>query len=88
MMQDDEKLGLYDKPKQTAVEWLVEQLFAGNEIFGCSKELLEQAKEMEKKQIIDAYKVAEDKWELFQYEHRYGREYLTAEPYYTETYEK
>ena len=36
--------------KQTAVEWLVEQLFADNEIFGCSKELLDQAKEMEKQQ--------------------------------------
>ena len=34
----------------TAVEWLVEQLFADNEIFGCSKELLEQAEEMEKQQ--------------------------------------
>jgi len=37
--------------KQTAVEWLVEQLFADNEIFGCSKELLEQAKAMEKEQM-------------------------------------
>jgi len=36
--------------KQTAVEWLVEQLFADNEIFGCSKELFQQAKEMEKEQ--------------------------------------
>ena len=41
--------------KQTAVEWLVEKLFADNEIFGCSKELLEQAKEMEKQQRKQSY---------------------------------
>ena len=41
--------------KQTAVEWLVEQLFADNEIFGCSKELFQQAKEMEKQQIKNSY---------------------------------
>ncbi len=41
--------------KQTAVEWLVEQLFGDNEIIGCSDELLQQAKEMEKEQIEDAY---------------------------------
>jgi len=39
----------------TAVEWLVEQLFLNNEIFGVSKELFEQAKAMEKEQIKDAY---------------------------------
>jgi|688.fasta_scaffold1401093_2 hypothetical protein len=44
--------------------------------------------EMEKEQIIDAYKAAEDKYEFFEYEHRYGREYLTAEPYYNETFKQ
>lgn len=39
-----------EQKEQTAVEWLVEQLFAENEIFGCSKELFQQAKEMEKHQ--------------------------------------
>ena len=72
--------------QQTAVEWLVELLRKyGSPV---PKEFEEQAKEMEKQQIIEAYKAAEDKWEVFQYEHRYGREYLTAEPYYTKTYEK
>jgi len=42
--------------KMTAVEWLVEQLFSDNAIFGVSKELLEQAKAMEKEQIMQAYK--------------------------------
>ncbi len=46
--------------KQTAVEWLVEQLFADNEIFGCSKELLQQAKEMDKQQKMDAYQHGRD----------------------------
>jgi len=41
--------------KKTAVEWLVEQLFLNNEIFGVSKELFYQAKAMEKEQIMDAY---------------------------------
>jgi hypothetical protein len=40
--------------KQTAVEWLIQQLFGDSEIIGCSDELLNQAKEMEKEQIIDA----------------------------------
>ena len=38
----------------TAVEWLVEQLFSDNVIFGVSKELFDQAKEMEKEQIDKA----------------------------------
>jgi hypothetical protein len=42
--------------------------------------------EIEKQQIIDAYKQAEDMYEFFEYEHRYGREYLTAEPYYNKTF--
>jgi hypothetical protein len=41
--------------KQTAVEWLIEQLFGDNEIIGCSDEILEQALEMEKHQIENAY---------------------------------
>jgi hypothetical protein len=43
--------------QQSAVEWLVEQLFGDNEIIGCSDELLQQAKEMEKEQIMDAYRI-------------------------------
>ncbi len=41
---------------------------------------------IEKEHIIDAYKQAEDMYEFFEYEHRYGREYLTAEPYYNKTF--
>lgn len=42
-----------NKTKQTAVEWLIEkQMDAG---IGLPKEWREQAKEMEKEQIINAY---------------------------------
>ena len=42
-----------NKMKQTAVEWLFEQVWitSGEDL----PELLEQAKEMEKEQIFDAY---------------------------------
>jgi hypothetical protein len=40
--------------KQTAIEWLTEKLRAEFG-FAFSDNILEQAKEMERKQIIDAY---------------------------------
>ena len=66
--------------KQTAVEWLVEQITDGTMP---AREAIKQAKAMEKQQIIDAYlkdigKVTIDKalvhWDK-------------AEEYYNETYE-
>ena len=39
--------------KQTAVEWLVERVIGDKPIW---REAINQAKEMEKEQIIDAYK--------------------------------
>jgi hypothetical protein len=36
--------------KETAVEWLVKELFPNNEIFGISNALIYQAKEMEEQQ--------------------------------------
>ena len=42
--------------KQTAVEWLVEQLKENNMLtFDEWTELVDQAKEMEKEQIVDAF---------------------------------
>jgi hypothetical protein len=41
--------------KQTAVEWLVEQLEVNNYISENAHWLIDEAKEMEKQQIIDAY---------------------------------
>jgi hypothetical protein len=59
--------------KQTAVEWLAEQML-WNE-FHCP--YLEQAKEIEKQQIMDAYHInpLKSKWENI------------GEQYYKETYE-
>jgi hypothetical protein len=76
--------------KQTAVEWFNEQIklnaefreiFKGRVSFtiGESKieELLEQAKEMEKEQIMDAFEAAEKDC---------GRDFLHGDLYYNETF--
>ena len=58
--------------KQTAVEWLVEKLQeSGIPLMTDEFEMIQQAKEMEKQQIIDAYNNGEDR---------------SAELYYNETY--
>ena len=67
----------------TAVEWLIQQAKNKGDL---SKADVKQAREKEKQHIIKAYCKAEDMSEFFEYEHRYGREYLTAETYYNETY--
>jgi phosphoribosylaminoimidazole carboxylase (NCAIR synthetase) len=44
--------------KQTAVEWLVENLHLHNDVYFVTKDkrkIIEQAKEMEKEQILKAY---------------------------------
>ena len=67
--------------KQTAVEWFLKELkrmdyFIGNDML----QAFEQAKEMEKQQIIDAYKVDVDEYPT-QLSER-------AEQYYNETFKK
>jgi hypothetical protein len=59
--------------QQTAVEWLFEQVW----INPVSKlpEILEQAKEMEKEQIINTF-----------FEGAYGGDIMSGEQYYNETY--
>ena len=66
--------------KQTAVEWLVEQIYATPEGPTPAQldKILRQAKEMEKKQIINAY-IAD-----FTFVGRIS----DAEQYYKETYEQ
>ena len=70
-----------NKPKQTAVEWLVGQMIyqmdirIENTTIGC--ELFEQAKEMEKQQIIETARF---------YFHERGK--ATPEQYYIEEYAK
>jgi hypothetical protein len=66
--------------KQTAVEWLVKQLQSNIDIRWRGTniiELGEQAKEMEKEQIEEAYKYARAHW---------SREDGNAERYYNKTY--
>jgi len=58
----------------TAVEWLIEQLKINNYISDNAHWLIDEAKEMEKQQIIDAY--THDRVLL----------QITAEQYYNETY--
>ena len=77
---------------KTAIEWLVQELRGyddeGDFIFHgvINSELISQAKEIEKQQIIDAYKAAEDECEYFIEEHKWNRYYETAEPYYNNKY--
>ena len=66
--------------KETAVEWLVNQYCKGNYFI----EIAEQAKEMEKQQIMHAYVDSTSQFSV------YSRiDYpKTAEQYYNETYKK
>jgi hypothetical protein len=65
--------------KQTAVEWLVEQLENHNGVTRPAFEnVIQQAKEMEKEQIIEAFNQS---W------HDRMNPYKTADKYYKETYE-
>jgi hypothetical protein len=44
--------------KQTAVEWLVQQLWnEGYFPYGVPEDIVKKAKEMEKEQIMDAYRI-------------------------------
>jgi ABC-type metal ion transport system substrate-binding protein len=58
---------------KTAVEWLVEELTKQNMFMHLFAKEIEQAKEMEKEQIIDAYQTSHISM-------------MTAEQYYNENY--
>jgi hypothetical protein len=60
--------------KQTAVEWLLKQLTIAN--FEEQRIVIQQAKEMEKQQIIDAYWDGGSNWDSEK----------EAEQYYNETF--
>jgi len=71
--------------KQTAVEWLVEEINKnGEEIHKNSNwiptHMIEQAKQMEKEQIMDAHNMG--------YGSGYMDEGVSPEDYYTETFTK
>jgi HEPN domain-containing protein len=70
--------------KQTAVEWLIEQLTPSISLQQKHiDELKEQAKEMEKQQIIDAYRDGRSDQQSQREARWYNR---NAEYYYNETY--
>jgi hypothetical protein len=75
--------------KKTAVEWLAEQIttvkWKMSDVTDRNS-IIEQAKAMEKEQIIDAYEIGfADAWDDAIY---YDEpKYATAEQYYKETYE-
>jgi hypothetical protein len=75
--QKQHLIDLMNMKTQTAVEWLIEQLKINNYISDNAHWLVDDAKEMEKQQIIEARvkKPLESEW-------------LEAEQYYNETFKK
>jgi hypothetical protein len=72
--------------KQTAVEWLIDELKDnGIEYLDLAYEIIEQAKEMEKQQIIDAYVTPLSKEFWFKKDDIFNQQ---AEQYYNETFKK
>ena len=67
--------------KQTAVEWLIEQLFFSDQS-QTFNQYIEQAKAMEKEQIEDAYEngVGDEN------ERNLSGQFTNAKQYYTKTY--
>jgi hypothetical protein len=69
--------------QQTAVEWLYERfLFAG---YAAPSEWKEQAKQMEKEQLVKAW---DDGDYAYFYSKETGRDFDNGEEYYNETYKK
>jgi len=77
--QKQHLIDLMNMEKQTAVEWLYETLWKQTD-FSLPNNILEQAKEMEKQQIIDAYASG--------YIDGVAQNKITAEQYYKETFKK
>ena len=68
-----------ENKKQTAVEWLVEQIFNDVDLKDSILKLaIQQAKEKEKEQIMDAYKQCENLYTQFECD--------GSQDYYTSTY--
>ena len=71
--------------KQTAVEWLVEQLTRQNMFMHLFAKEIEQAKAMEKEQIVEAW---DDGDYVYFHSKKTGRDFYNGEQYYNETYKK
>ena len=70
--------------KQTAVEWLIEGIHKNMGVW-IPTHIQEQAKAMEKEQIIDAW---DDGDYAYFYSKETGRYFENGEEYYNETYNK
>jgi hypothetical protein len=77
---------------QTAVEWLFNNLYNKDTINDCTLRAFEQAKKMEKQQIIDAFvDVSKANCETFKipFTNKDEKDFtVIAENYYQETYKK
>jgi hypothetical protein len=74
--------------KQTAVEWLVEEFkekLTGNNLPNWVLDVIQQAKEMEKEQIIDSYRDGRSDQQSDRPSKFYNR---MAEQYYKETFKQ
>ncbi len=67
--------------KESAIEWLLSMLDYNEKMLGI-KEIIEQAKEMEKEQIIESY--CQGCFDISKDENIFPRE--TSEQYYNQTY--
>lgn len=83
IMNEDQKDGLYEK--QTAVEWLVEYIKGISSLN--HDEIIKQAKQMEKEQIIDSMKIAfTDGIQYGQSIREYNSPWKSWEQYYEDNY--
>ena len=72
--------------KQTSIEWLIYQISILNtEVFNELKEEFEQAKQMHKQEIIDAWNGGDY---AYFYSKETGRDFEDGEEYYNETFKK
>lgn len=78
IMNDDEKDGLYDQKKMTAVEWLADNINLKNSLKW--ELIVEEAKRMEKQQMMDVFHESRLTHPMIGFKH------LTFEEYYNEEY--
>ncbi len=89
--QKQHLIDLMNMGKQTAVEWLVEQFNSEEFIYRDRTNIIQQAKEMEKQQIIDArndgFNISGEGWNG-EYGVENFDEEVNSKQYYNETFKK
>jgi hypothetical protein len=84
IMKADEQSGLYTTRKQTAVDWLFQELWDRPKDKMVWYYILEKAKQMEKEQIKEAHLNGQSEWDIKALEDINKK---LSEEYYKETYE-